>query len=86
MSENFIILIVTKVLERMPTSGMCRRVDIVWTHVSEERIASIFKVEKSESEEPAWAGGCRLQRHIPEDGILQSHRREILKSYKVLES
>jgi hypothetical protein len=26
----------------------------------EERIASIFKVEKSTSEEPAWAGCCRL--------------------------
>jgi hypothetical protein len=27
---------------RMPSSGMWRRVDIVWTDVSEERIASIF--------------------------------------------
>jgi hypothetical protein len=49
---------------------MWRRVDIVWTDVSEERIASIFRVEKSTSEEPAWAGGCRL-----------SHRRENLRSY-----
>jgi hypothetical protein len=36
---------------------MWRRVDIVLTDVSEERIASIFRVEekeeKSESEEPA---------------------------------
>jgi hypothetical protein len=30
-------------------------VDFVWTDVSEERIASIFRVEKSASEEPAWA-------------------------------
>jgi hypothetical protein len=37
---------------------MWRRVDLVWTDVSEERIASIFRVEKSASEEPAWAGGC----------------------------
>jgi hypothetical protein len=37
---------------------MCRRVDIVWTEVSEERIASIFRVEKSASEEPKRAGGC----------------------------
>jgi hypothetical protein len=37
---------------------MWRRVDLVWTDVSEERIASIFRVEKSASEEPIWAGGC----------------------------
>jgi hypothetical protein len=39
---------------------MWRRVDIVWTNVSEERIAAIFKVEKSARKEPAGAGGCRL--------------------------
>jgi hypothetical protein len=53
--------------------------------VSEKLIDSIFRVEKSMSEEPAWAGGCSLQipssetsvhtrstrRHITEDGILQ---------------
>jgi hypothetical protein len=37
----------------MHSSGMWRRVDLVGTDVSEERIASIFKVEKSASEEPA---------------------------------
>jgi hypothetical protein len=80
---------------RMPSSGMWRHVDLVWTDVSEERIASTFRVEKSEREKPAWAGGCGLQmeairssetlvrtrstqRHIPEDGILHSHRRENL--------
>jgi hypothetical protein len=36
------------------------RVDFVWSDVSEERIASIFRVEKSENEENTWAGGCRL--------------------------
>jgi hypothetical protein len=35
---------------------MWRRVDLVWIDVSKERIASIFRVEKSASEEPAWAG------------------------------
>jgi hypothetical protein len=35
------------------------RVDLVWTDVSEERIASIFWVEKSASKEPAWAGGTQ---------------------------
>jgi hypothetical protein len=39
---------------------MWRRVDLVWTDVSEEHIASIFKEETSESKEQAWAGGCRL--------------------------
>jgi hypothetical protein len=109
---------------------MWRRVDLLWTQVSEERIASIFRVEKLASEEPVWAGGWRLshqskntqlymffdwrlslkppsragssladfstlkmeairssetwvhtrstRRHIPEDGILHSQRRENL--------
>jgi hypothetical protein len=35
---------------------MWRRVDLVWTDVSEERIASIFRVEKSACEEPAHCG------------------------------
>jgi hypothetical protein len=45
---------------RMPSSGLWRSVDLVWIDVSEERIASIFRVDKSAIEEPAWAGGCRL--------------------------
>jgi hypothetical protein len=32
---------------------MWRRVDLVWIYVSKESIASIFRVEKSASEEPA---------------------------------
>jgi hypothetical protein len=44
----------------MPSSGIWRRIDFVWTDFSKERIASIFRVEKSESEEPDWAGRCRL--------------------------
>jgi hypothetical protein len=39
---------------------MWHRVNLVWTEVSEERIAFIFTVEKSVSEEPVWAGGCIL--------------------------
>jgi hypothetical protein len=50
---------------------MLRCVDLLWTDVSEESIASIFRVEKSASKEPAWGGGCRLH----------SHRCENLKSY-----
>jgi hypothetical protein len=51
-------------------------VDLVCTDVLEELIASIFRVEKSKSEEPASAGGCRLSSswflargfYYPEDG------------------
>jgi hypothetical protein len=57
---------------------MWRRVDLMWTDVSEEHIASIFRVEKSANKEPAWARCCS---HVLEDGSLQSHRRENLKSY-----
>jgi hypothetical protein len=59
----------------MQSSGIWRRVDFVWTEVSEEIIASIFRVEKSEREggEPAWAGGCSW--------ILHSHPCENLKTY-----
>jgi hypothetical protein len=68
---------------------MWRRVVLVWTDVSGEHITSIFRVEKSASEEPTWAGGCSTQPQdarttrllIPENGILRSHRRENLKSY-----
>jgi hypothetical protein len=45
-------------LWRMPSSGMWGHVVLVWIDVSEDYIASIFRVEKSASEEPAWAGGC----------------------------
>jgi hypothetical protein len=45
-------------LWRMPSSGMCGCIDPVWTDVSEKCIASLFRVEKSASVEPAWAGVC----------------------------
>jgi hypothetical protein len=70
----------------MSSSGMWRCVGLVLTDVSEERIASIFRVEKSASEDPVWPGGCRLEailssktsvnfiqttrRHTPEDSTL----------------
>jgi hypothetical protein len=51
-------------LWRMPSSGVWRLVDVVyWTDVSEDRIAFIFRVEKSASEEPAWAGSCSTAPH-----------------------
>jgi hypothetical protein len=58
---------------------MWPRVDRVWADVSDEHFASIFRLEKSASEEPVWAGGCRL--HVQKDGILHNDRRENLKSY-----
>jgi hypothetical protein len=80
----------------MPSSGMWRRVDLVWIDVSEESIASIFRVEKSAGSSFADFSTLKMKairssetsvhtrftrRHIPEDGILHSHRREKLKSY-----
>jgi hypothetical protein len=49
---------------------MWRRVGLMWTDVSEERIASIFRVEKS-SETSVHTRPT--QRHIPEDGILHTY-------------
>jgi hypothetical protein len=43
----------TALLLRMSSSGMWRCVDLVSTDVSEECIASIFRVEKSASGVPA---------------------------------
>jgi hypothetical protein len=60
----------------MPSSGMWRRLYLVWTDVSEELIASIFRVKTS-------VHTRSTRRHIPEDGILHSHRREKLESYKI---
>jgi hypothetical protein len=65
----------------MSSPGMWRRVELVWTDVSEERLQS-----------PAHAGSSladflvvytkSTRSHIPEDGIVQSHRHENIKSYK----
>jgi hypothetical protein len=53
----------------MPSSGVWRHVDVVdWTDVSEDRIASIFRVEEFASEEPACeqvAAELSLQLHSP---------------------
>jgi hypothetical protein len=45
----------------------------MWTNVSEERIAPIFRVEKSGREEPTWAGSCRL-RHQSNNTQLYKNR------------
>jgi hypothetical protein len=45
----------------MASCGMWHCVDLALTDVSEEHIASIFRVEISASGEPALSGGCSLQ-------------------------
>jgi hypothetical protein len=70
---------------------MWRRADLVRTDVSEEHIASIFRVEILAIEEPALAGTetsvdtRSTRRHIPEDGILLSSclsEKVMIKMYK----
>ena len=58
---------------RKQSSGMLHRVDVVLTDVSEERIASIFRVEEK----------INKISHTtrPWERIQDSHRRENLKSY-----
>jgi hypothetical protein len=59
---------------KIPSSGMWRRTDLVWTDVSDERIASIFGVEKSASEEPTWAGDCRLSHQSKTPSYIRTGR------------
>jgi hypothetical protein len=63
-------------LWRMQSSEMWRRVDLVWTDVSEERIASIFRVEESATEEPAWAGGYWLKQFQETGSVLRRKERK----------
>jgi hypothetical protein len=71
---------------RMPSSGIWSRVDLVWTLVSEECIASIFRVEKSASEEPSWACGCRLFTFLLWQGSLTTCRLHIISILLTLRS
>jgi hypothetical protein len=59
---------------RMSSSGMWRCVDHASTDVSEGHIASIFRVEKSASGEPAWAGGCRLSHQSETTSYIRTGR------------
>jgi hypothetical protein len=62
-------------LWKTQSSGMWRRVDLGWTDVSDKCMASIFRVEKSTSEEPGWAGGCSLQYPVPDPLLLRKSGR-----------
>jgi hypothetical protein len=65
----------------MPSSGMCRYAGLIRTDVSEECVASIFRFFTFLRN----VGSNNTTRlYIPEDGIIQSHRRENLKSYIAL--
>jgi hypothetical protein len=67
----------------MPSSRMLRRVALVRTDFSEECIASFMRVKRvRELRNLGFQRATR--RHIPEDSILHSHRREHLKSYIAL--
>jgi hypothetical protein len=49
---------------------MWRRVDIVLTDVSEEGIASIFRVEdKKSAREPAWAGATDYWQSVNSENL-----------------
>jgi hypothetical protein len=60
---------------RMPFSSMCCCADLVWTDVSEEHTASIFRVEKSTSEELVWADGWSLQMEAIRSSEVLVHTR-----------
>jgi hypothetical protein len=81
----------------MPTSAMLRRVALVRPDVSEERRAFMVKTKVIRSSpilvtlmmEALRSSGTSVltratRRHILEDDILHSHRRENLKSYIAL--
>jgi hypothetical protein len=66
----------------MASSGMLRRVALVRNDISEELNASFIRLTKealSSSETSVLTRA--IQRNIPEDAILHSHRRENLKSF-----
>jgi hypothetical protein len=69
-------------LLRMPSSGMWRRVNLAQAGSSLSDF-SILKMEAIRSCETS-VHTRFTRRHIPEDGILHSHRREKLKSYILL--
>jgi hypothetical protein len=58
-TDNWVTFGYNHTIWRMPYSGMWRRVDLMLTDVSEERIGFSFSVETSTNEEAAWTGGCR---------------------------
>jgi hypothetical protein len=80
----------TEMTMKNASSGMLRRVALVRTEVSDKHIASIIRVTRigelgltsgvTNNRSTLRRNTRASQRNIPEDGILQSHRRENLKS------
>jgi hypothetical protein len=72
----------TGLSRRKQSSEIWRHVDVVLTDVSEERIASIFRVEeKRRKSSEASVNTTSTRRHMPEYCLLHSHRSENLKSH-----
>jgi ABC-type transport system involved in cytochrome c biogenesis ATPase subunit len=66
----------------MLSSGMRRRMALVRTDVSEQRIASIIKMTRI-AELGTTVLTRATRRHIPEDGFPHSHRRENVKYHNI---
>jgi hypothetical protein len=69
----------------MPSSGMWRRVNLVWTDFSEESNASIFRVEKSAIGEPTWEVDFRLKPIVHAGSSLEDFytlKMEVLLSFE----
>jgi hypothetical protein len=62
---------------------MWHRVDLACTDVSEECIASNFKVEKSASEEPAGADGCRLSHQSKIPSYIRTGRKREWATWEI---
>jgi hypothetical protein len=84
-------VIIRNLLWRMPSSGLWRRVDVLWTDVSEQlqppaqagsSLADFYllKIEAIRSSETS-VHTISTRLHIQEDGILHGHRRGKPKSY-----
>jgi hypothetical protein len=59
---------------RVVSSGMWCCVDLALPNISEEHVASIFRVEKSVSREPVSAGGSRLSHQSETTSYIRTGR------------
>jgi hypothetical protein len=53
------------------------------TNVSEERIASIFRVEKSSSWKPASTGGCRLSLQSEITSYIRTRKERLYATWEI---
>jgi hypothetical protein len=65
----------------MPSSGIQRRVVLIWTDISEERNISIFSLLAEQETRVQMSAYLRTtRRYIPEDGNIHNHSCENLES------